>query len=1023
MTTNALKSDPASYDADPSHGSLLSSRSDKSTGEPLEEDSLESQRRKQLVNRLLAESRIVEYMHLVLILVVAVLFWNDASHTALFAWIAAVAGASLARALVRRHLASKPTETTYALTNIRRVVLLSALAWAIGPGVLAGNLHIDDLALLMVVFAGLVAAASSSLLADARSFHYFAAGILGPLFIAILVSGQTRAHVVAALLILLFAGTMVITFRRSHAQLVRYVNASRQLRISENEAKRGRGFLEAMLANAPSAIATLDPGGRILGVNPAFERVFGYSAEEATGSDIDEMIVPESELESARDLERQVRTGRVVVADVPRRTKAGDTVWVQASAAQVSEEVGYGAWFVMYEDITARKHLAEEREQAKLAAEQAARTKSAFLANMSHEIRTPMNGVLGMLELLRETDLDAQQQQSVELAATSAESLLAILNDILDVSKIEAGQLELESIPFDVQKMVTNAAKVMTVPSANRGNELHIDIGTDIPDLVLGDPGRMRQVITNLLGNAIKFTKDGEVMVSLSVVERKDGNVLLKSSVKDTGIGIPTDRLGSIFKEFTQADASVTRTHGGTGLGLTISQRIVEQMGGKLEVSSEEGMGSEFWFVIPFEDASDSLAASRKPTEWVGLEGQRLLVVDDNETARRIVREALDPHGVMVDEADGVDRALELLHEALKEDALYDAAIIDSLMPERDGFELATEVEADPQLSGLRLMMLSSAAEVEGRKKAREHGIKGYLTKPVSRADLIDATQALLGLRGPGEGQERRMITENSLAHERPRASVLLAEDNKINQRIAIELLTRRGHDVDVAETGAEALQKVKTKHYDVVLMDIQMPEMDGLEATREIRKLEQREKMPIVALTAHALAEEREQCEAAGMNHFVTKPFKPFEIHDAVERWVRPSEDSGSSNELSERPESEEAPKAVPVDLEAFRSAMAEAGVEEVVPVTVSTYLDEAPGRFKAISDAVQAGDGQTLDRAAHAFRSASGALHADSLASLLQQLEDAGREGEMPRAQDLFRAVQQEYERVMEYLNRETE
>jgi len=1002
---------------------MLSWQLDASMREALEADRLETERGKQLVDRLLAESRTAEFMHLVLILVVAVLFWNTASQTALLAWVGAVASASLVRALVRRHLATKPVATDYALTNIRRVVLLSALAWSVGPGALIGSLDVGELALLMVVFAGLVAGATSTLLADARSFYYFSSGILGPFFVAVLVSGQTRAHLVAALLIVLFMGTMVVTFRRSHAQLVRYVTASRQLKVSENEAKRGRGFLEALLASAPSAIATLDAGGHVLGVNPAFERVFGYSSEEATGSNIDELIVPESERENARELERQVRTGRVVVADVPRKTKDGSTVWVQASAAQVREEVGRGAWFVMYEDITARKELAEEREQAKLAAEQAARTKTAFLANMSHEIRTPMNGVLGMLELLRETNLDAQQRQSVELAASSAESLLGILNDILDVSKIEADQLELEMIPFDLQKMVTAAAKVLTVPAANRGNELHIDVGPEIPDLVLGDPGRLRQVVTNLMSNAIKFTKNGEVLVSLAVDGRKDGKVLVRSSVKDTGIGIPADRVGSIFKEFTQANASVTRTYGGTGLGLTISQRIVEQMGGKLEVSSEEGVGSEFWFVVPFEDASDSQAASRKPTEWVGLSGRRLLVVDDNDTARRIVREALEPSGVEVDEADGVDRALELLHRAVQEDTLYDAAIIDSMMPDRNGFELATEVESNPQLSGMRLMMLSSAAEVAGRKKAREHGIKGYLTKPVSRSDLIDATQALLGLRGPGEGHERRMITENSIAHERPRASVLLAEDNKTNQHIAVSVLTKRGHDVDVAKNGLEALEKVKAKHFDVVLMDIQMPQMDGLEATRRIRKMEEFNRLPIVALTAHALSEERERCEEAGMNGFVTKPFKPQELHDAVERWLRSAAGKCAARAAAKRNGrmKQEAARPVPVDLEAFRSAMREAGVEEVVPITIGTYLDEAPGKFNTTVDAVQAGDGKAIDRAAHALKSASGAIRADSLAKLLQQLEDAGGEGDIQRAQGLFQAVQKEYERVMAYLQQE--
>ena len=1021
MTEDSSYSTQAPNDSELPRLSMLSWRLDAALRDALEEEHLENERKEELVARLLAESRTAELMHVGLIVVVAFLFWGVLSPSGLVAWVAAVLGATLLRALVRHHLASKPTTTAFALTNIRRVVVLSALAWAVGPAVLTGTLQIADLALMLVVFAGLVATAASTLLADSRSFYLFTACILGPFLVAVLVSGQTRAHLVTALLVVLFAGIVVVTFRRSHAQLRRYVAATRKLKASEREAKRGRGFLEALLSSTPTAIATVGVDCHVLGVNPAFERLFGFSAAEAMGQDLNSLIVPEAARESARSLDKQVRTGRVVVTDVQRQTKDGTILWVQASSGEVREEVGHGVWFVMYEDITARKLVAEERERAKEAAEAAARTKASFLANMSHEIRTPMNGVLGMLELVRDTDLDVLQQQSVDLAAAAAESLLGIINDILDISKIEAGQLELEAIPFALQKTVEAAAKVLTVPASNRGNELHIDIKPDVPEMAIGDPGRLRQVVTNLLSNAIKFTKNGEVVVSLSVDGVQDGKVLIRTSVRDTGIGIPADRQKSIFREFTQADASTTRTHGGTGLGLTISQRIVEQMGGKLEINSAEGHGSEFWFVMPLEDASENPARNRTPTRWVGLEGQRFLVVDDNETARRIVRETLEPHGALVDEAESVDRALEHLRCAAGENRLYDAALIDSMMPDRNGFELAVEVEADPKLAGMRLLMISSAAEVEGRKKAREHGIKGYLTKPVTRADLIDAARALLGLRGPGEGQERRMITENSLDHERPRASVLLAEDNKTNQKIAVAMLTKRGHDVDVAENGIEVLEMVRSKRYDIVLMDIQMPEMDGLEATSRLRSIEEFRTLKIIALTAHALAEERERCEAAGMNGFVTKPFKPHELYEAVEQFLRTPEQRRPEQDEANRSAKAVSGRTPPVDLDAFRSVMREAGVEGVVPATLATYLAEAPSKFDAILVAVSKGDAQAIDSAAHALKSASGAIRADPLAKLLQKLEDAGGGGNIELAQDILKSVQAEYDQVVSYLRNE--
>lgn len=410
-------------------------------------------------------------------------------------------------------------------------------------------------------------------------------------------------------------------------------------------------------------------------------------------------------------------------------------------------------------------------------------------------------------------------------------------------------------------------------------------------------------------------------------------------------------------------------------------------------------------------------------TARVELKEKRFLVVDDNETARRIVREALEQQGAVVSETASVDAALELLRGSARDDAPYDAAIVDTVMPERDGFDLASEVAEDESLTGLRLLMVSSAAEVGGQEKARELGIKGYLTKPAPRADLIDAARALLGLRGPGEGVERRMVTADSLVSGRRKGTILLAEDNKTNQQIAATVLTKRGHEVDVVENGIEALEQVKSKRYDVVLMDIQMPHLDGLEATREIRKVEGLEQLPIVAVTAHALADERERCESAGMNDIVTKPFKPFQLHEAVERWLGPPEGRRKGETAPANSDTGAPGEEKPVDLEAFRATMAEAGVEEIVSVTLSTYLEEAQGKFAALKDAVHKGDGRAIDKAAHALKSASGSIRADSLAGMLQQLENAGVEGDIDKAGKLFRSAQEEYERVMVCLRTETE
>ncbi len=841
--------------------------------------------------------------------------------------------------------------------------------------------------------------------------------------------------------------------------------------------------ISAAVEQSPVATVITDISGAIEYVNPKFTDVTGYTLAEAIGQNPRILKSGEFPSDGYKNLWETILAGNVWRGEFHNKKKNGELFWEHASISPIRDDRGVITSIVaVKEDITERKHnekmLRESQERLRLAKEEAenlnnhlqqqtafakematqaqiaSAAKSEFLANMSHEIRTPMNGVIGMTGLLLDTELNDEQRRYAEIVCSSGESLLCLINDILDFSKIEANKLDLEMLDFNLSSLLDDFASTLAMRAHEKGLELLCSADINVPTMLRGDPGRLRQILNNLAGNAVKFTHDGEVAVHVSLEEGAGGSeqgageqetVLLRFSVRDSGIGIPKNKIGLLFDKFSQVDASTTRQYGGTGLGLAISKQLAELMGGETGVSSEEGKGSEFWFTARFgKQAEDAYMESTLPGD---LQNVRVLVVDDNATNCEILYTRLVSWGMRPSVAHEGPVALQILYRALEEKDSFRIAVIDMQMPGMDGETLGKIIQADKRMNDIRMVMLTSLGMRGDARRLDEIGFVAYATKPIRHHELKAVLSLALGDRSKST---QRSITTRHTARETLnlfagcKARILLAEDNITNQQVALGILKKLGLRADAVANGAEALDALETLPYDLVLMDVQMPEMDGIEATRRIRNRERKMMndecgirnqeepvaddspslfvirnssfvIPIIAMTAHAMQGDRELCIEAGMNDYITKPVSPQSLAEVLDKWLPKEYDDRCAGmmkgekKMMREDRCAEMIKKSETEKDAFHSSLIfdRAGMmarlmddKNLSRMVVEEFLKDIPLQIVALKGYLEIGDAAGVERQAHTIKGASANVGGERLRDVAFEIEKTAKIGDLNAA-----------------------
>jgi PAS domain S-box-containing protein len=810
-------------------------------------------------------------------------------------------------------------------------------------------------------------------------------------------------------------------------------------RQAEQDLARERNLLRTLMDNLPAHIFVKDTQSRFIIANTATLRSLGAERMADVIGKTDFDFLPAERAQQFYDDEQHIiHTGTPMINHEELLIDAaGNARWLSTTKVPLREPAGklIGVMGISH-DVSERRTMEEELRRAMAAAQSASKAKSEFLARMSHEIRTPMNGILGMTELALDTELTREQRECLQMVLTSGEALLSVINDVLDFSKIEAGKMQLEPAPFHLRDSLADAVRSLGLRAQQKGLELACHVSPTVPDLLLGDVGRLRQVIVNLVGNAIKFTSHGEVVVNVSAaacglaVNAKEdtakpqaAEVELCFTVRDTGIGIPPDKQQAIFEPFEQVDGSITRQYGGTGLGLAISSQLVQLMGGRMWVESEVGRGSRFLFTARFQGVPGRESPQRME-EPPDVHGLRVLLVDDNATHLDILKEMFTGWRMRPTAVSSTAEALAELRRAAAAGEPYQLLLADAVMPPPDGFALAEQVRAEPGLVGATILMLTSAGRAVSAERCREIGVQATIMKPLKQSELLDT---ILGVVSTGVQTRNRKEPENNrdgTVSSLPSLRVLLAEDNLVNQRLALRLLEKAGHTVRVAGNGRQALQALERDRFDVVLMDVQMPELNGMEATEAIRQRERTAggHVPIIALTAHAMKGDRERCLASGMDGYVAKPIRDQELFVAIEQVMQahaPARLARSSDESippqaqpgSQSPREE---RAVAEDFDRTAALEHCGGDAQLLGELVTMFLVEITGWMANLSDGLAKGDTEKVKRTAHTIKGAVGTFGARPAQAAAMRLETIGKQGDLSEAGPAWEEMQAAIERL---------